>query len=692
MFIFKFFLPFISLVTLFPIQGFGNLSCRYINSIQDQFLKNHILYSKITPTIKKRVLNNFLKDLDREKIYFLKSDIKSIEKRNHRLLSNIKNRNCSDLYHIYNIYSKRVKERLDFAKKYLDKNFKFKPNLTYILDEDQKTYPSSERKANRLMEAYLQYQVANIFLIENDLQKSINHIFHIFKNISKQVTSWKPQLNPKELRECIKKSNNSFQSCKPTKWFSLYLNSFAQSLDSHSSYLTREEVEDFNISMNLSLEGIGATLSSRFGYTIIENLVPGGAAFKSKKLKRKDKILAVGQQSKKKLINVFGERIEDVVSIIRGKKGTPVYLKILRENKKKQKSIFTVKIIRSTVDLVEEAASIDYVKKTLKNHSHTIGIIKVPSFYGSGRYGKSVTTDIKNLLNKAKKKQISSLVLDLSNNRGGSLDEAVSLAGLFFAEGNVVKQSEKNYKSPVLLMDRDPRIFYKGDLVVLVNRLSASASEIVSGTLQNYNRAVIVGGDHTFGKGSVQSVEHLRNHLGALKTTVGLYFIPSGKSTQKRGVISDISLPSIFNLNDIGEKNLDYTLPEQSIADFKSPPKEIFSNQLNKNWKPISSKTISYLKLLSKKRVAVNKDFKKILAQIKKIESKNKKRIKISKVLNKKDDDMEDIVDREDLYNSKKSKERYLKRADVQEAANIALDLASLHKTVLLKKARLPKK
>ena len=208
------------------------------------------------------------------------------------------------------------------------------------------------------------------------------------------------------------------------------------------------------------------------------------------------------------------------------------------------------------MNLKEEEASISFHDVKIKAKAYKVALLKVPSFYGSSASGKSVTRDVKKLLSSAKKKKVSALVLDLSNNRGGSLDEAVDLSGLFFAKGNVVKQSSKishKKKRTETFKDRDKRIFYKGPLVVLVNRLSASASEIVSGTLQDYNRAVIVGGDHTFGKGSVQAIEILKK-LGALKTTVGLYFIPSGKSTQKEGVSSDISFPSIFNVDELGEK------------------------------------------------------------------------------------------------------------------------------------------
>jgi len=672
----KWFLFLISVTFSIPINGYS-LSCNYINDIQNQFLKTHILHSTITPQIKGRILNNLLDLLDSEKIYFLESDIQAIRSRSSHLLSNIKRQNCSHLYYIYNIYSKRVKDRLTFAKQYLNKSFKFKPNLVYVLDDKIKKYPKSKKAANQLMEAYIQYQVANIFLIEEDLPKSISHLFHILNNISKQVASWKPQLNPRELRECNIKSKNGFKACHPNKWHSLYLNAFALSLDSHSSYLNAQDMEDFYITSSLSLEGIGASLRSRFGYTIVEQLIPGGAAFKSKKIKRKDKILAVGQ-SKKNLINIFGERIEDVVSIIRGPKGTPVYLKILREEEGK-KTTFIVKLIRNTVELIEEAASIVYFQRKRYNKTHTVGVIKVPTFYHSRKSGKSVTKDVKKLLKQAQKKKITSLVLDLSNNRGGFLDEAVDLVGLFIASGHVVKQSEKNSTSSTLLKDKDRKIFYKDSLVVLVNRLSASASEIVSGTLQDYKRAVIVGGDHTFGKGSVQSIEHLRRGLGALKTTVGLYFTPSGKTTQKQGVISDIPLPSIFNLDEIGEKNLDYTLQATSIPSFKSPASDLFSSHSKKDWKPLTLKLIANLKSLSQKRVSHNPEFKKIITKTKELKRKAKyqKRIKISEILNKKnnEEELKELSENEDIYDTDKKHKRYLKRADVQEAVDIAVDL-----------------
>ena len=655
-----------------------NLSCRQIYKIQSLFLKHHISYTRHTSKLRNQVLQQFLKNLDREKIYFLQSDITNIKRKNKRLFSNLKKQKCPGLYYIHKIYLKRMNERMEYAKTLLNDKFLFSKKIKYLLDEDLKKYPKTTQEANQNMKAYIQYLVANVFLFEKNLQKAVTQVSHILNKDKKQVLSWKPQLNPMERRLCKRKSENSFKACKPTKWFSNYLNAYSQSLDSHSSYLDREDLEEFYINMNLELEGIGATLSSRFGYTVVEELVPGGAAFKSKKIKSKDKILEVGQK-KDKLINIFGERLEDVVTIIRGPKGTSVFLKILREGKDGKNIISIVELIRDRVDLKEKVASISYHKKKINGKIYKIGLLTVPTFYGSHGIGKSVTKDVQKILLAAKKQKIQALVLDLSNNRGGALDEAVDLSGLFFAKGNVVKQSEKNQSKNHILRDNDERIFYEGPLVVLTNRLSASASEIVAGTLQDYQRAVIVGGDYTFGKGSVQSVEQIFSNLGALKTTVGLYFIPSGKSTQKIGVSSDIVFPSLLNIEELGEKSLDHTLPSKTIQSFKSPPSEIFATG-KKNWKPINKKIIKKLKSYSEERIKKNKKFqkiKKLLAKRKEKKAKNQKEISIAEILkNEEEEEAEKSNKVEEASLTEKNKKRYFERPDIQEALNVAGDLA----------------
>ena len=695
---------FFVILSFAPSSKANEISCKDIAMIQTEFLQHHILYNTLTNTLKARIINQFINEMDREKLYFLSSDVQKIKKNYKKFFKDIKANKCKELYRIYDIYSKRVNERIQFAKKYLSSDFQLDKKITYVVDDDLKKHPISTAKANQKILQYIQYQVANIFLLEQDLKKAKSQFSFMLNNVNKQVKSWKPLLNSRERRICRKKSQNSFKACKPSNWYSFYLDTYSKSLDSHSSFMDSSDMEEFYISMNLEFEGIGATLSSRFGYTVVEKLSPGGAAERSKQIKEKDKILAVGQSSKK-LIDIFGENIEDVVSIIRGKKGTPVYLKILRKTEKDNKT-FTVKLVRSQIELKEKAASISYHNLKKGKKLYKIGLIQVPSFYGSNFFGKSVSRDVKKLLIEANQKKIDSLVLDLSYNRGGSLDEAVYLSGLFFSKGNVVKQSErnkgniinpyslnfaqKNHSSKILskqgyknhiFKDRDERIFYNKPLVILVNRLSASASEIVSGALQDYNRAVIVGGDHTFGKGSVQSVQPI-GRLGALRTTIGLYFIPSGRSTQKIGIKSDISLPNIFNINTIGEKNLEHVLPSKNTSSFKSKPESIFTKSQKNNWKTVNKQMIEQLKIASVKRVQKNKKFQEIKKQLLEIEEKekNQKMISVAEILENKDNKTEEEKEREreNLMETNEDKKKYHQRPDIQEALKIARDLVIL--------------
>ena len=654
-----------------PFRVYAQISCKDVSAIQNEFLKNHILYDKLSFNLKERTLNQFIKNLDREKIYFLATDIRNIKRKNNRLFSDLSNKRCQGLYYIYDIYLRRVNERIAFAQKLLNDKFLFIKSLKHILDEDLNYHPKSTKEANEKMKAYVHYKVAHSFLVEKDLKKSVNYISLILKNIQKQIYSWKPILSFKEKRRCWNKSKDSFKACKPYKWFSNYLNAYSQSLDPHSSYLDKEALEQFYISMHLRLEGIGATLTSQFGYTIVKEVIPGGAAFKSKKIEPEDIILEVGQ-SPNKLVSIFGERLDDVISIIRGPKGSPVYLKISRKKENSKNHVFVVKLIRSVVNLKDKEASISYHEKEVDGKTYKIGLLKVDSFYGSYNSGKSVTRDTTKLLKEAKKENIQALVLDLSNNRGGSLDEAVYLSGLFFSRGNVVKQSARDVKHTYILKDYDSRVFYNGPLVVLVNRYSASASEIVAGALQDYNRAVVVGGDHTFGKGSIQSIDRLTS-LSAIKTTVGLYFIPSGRSTQKTGVSSDIVFPSVLHIDELGEKNLDHVLPSQVIESFKSGSKDIFLEK-STDWMPINKTMVEQLKQISEKRVAKNEKFQDILKDIEKQKKDilDKKTITIAEVLKNGSDKEEGDSDEGGLFTDDQKK--YFERPDVQEALNVAGD------------------
>ena len=598
---------------------------------------------------------------------------------------------------IYDLYYKRVSERVKFVNSYFKSKFILESTLQLTLDSKKRKRSRNLRQLKEFHKKYIQYQMANAIIAsdkedyEEQVVEAKKNILRNYNRLEKQVKSWSVNLSKKEKKKCSrqKQPDKNGIICKPYKWYSFYLNSFAKGFDPHSGYLSQEDHEDFEINMKLSLEGIGASLSTRYGHTIIEKLIPGGAAARSGQLKAKDKILAVGQKAKK-LVNVFNMDLRDVVTMIRGKKGTPVYLKIMRMGKKKKKKIFTVRLIRDRVNLEDQAASIYYFDRKIGNKKHKVAAILLPSFYGEGRTGgRSVTEDVRELLRQAKKQNVLAVVLDMSHNGGGSLTEAVYLAGLFFAKGSVVRQLVKTksgdrYRT---FPDMDEKVEYSGPLVVLVNRVSASASEIVSGTLQSYKRAVVVGGDHTFGKGSIQSVERLRFGLGSIRVTVGLFFIPSGYSTQLNGVTSDIKFPSIFSSDEIGEKTLDYVLPEKKIPAFIS--ETAYISEGKGKWEPVTDKLIGFLRKRSLKRVRSNEKFNEIKKEILELEAKKKKGYvtTIAQIFDqaRKDDKEEENKKKDDEDNDKESlKEKYMERPHVQEAVNIAIDQVRWNKNAVL--------
>ncbi|WP_413582350.1 S41 family peptidase [Bdellovibrio sp. HCB288] len=627
------------------------LECRYISVIEQGFLANHVKYSDRNAELANRVTEQYLKRLDPSKIYLTQADVDAIKKDMSNVFEKTKNRDCTFLDKAQKMVLERVQDRANFAKKYLGKDFKFESNTEFAFDPDKKPWPKNGDEANEYLKKYIQFQIGNYLATDMKLDEAK-------KNVEKNY------------ERAVKRTQETTQD----DLLSGYLDSFARALDPHSSFFSRDVLEDFEIQMRLSLEGIGATLSSQDGFTVVEALVPGGAAAKSGLIEPQDKIIAVGQD-KGAMENVIDQDLKDVVKKIRGKKGTKVRLTILRKAGEGKKR-FDVTLTREKVNLEDEAASITYVDKEVGGQKKKIGILNFPSFYAdSRRGGRSSATDMKVLIKEAVAKKVDGLVLDLSNNGGGSLEDAVKIAGLFFQTGNVVKQSSKNEgRAEAALRDTDAAVDWNGPLVVLTSRISASASEIVSGTLQDYKRAVVVGGDHTYGKGSVQSVLPIPNDLGAIKVTVGMFFVPSGKSTQHRGVDADIVLPGPFSTDDIGEKYMDYSLPPKTIEAFISP--DAFVKEGSGAWKEIKPEWLKQMSERSADRVAKSDDFKKIVDELNKAKARGKV-IRVSEVLKDKNEKEKKEKAKKVASKAKKTEE-YLKRPDIQEATNVLLDLIQL--------------
>lgn len=647
------------------------LSCVHLYPVQIKYLEKHVNFGKLNKNLETRSIEQFVKRLDGSKLYLLDKDVKEIEKMMSGIFDKTRNKDCSALEKANALFVKRVEERVAYAKKFLGPKFQYLPDSKIHRDPEDRPRPKTVKEANKFHETYMQYQVASYLATDLKMDEAKQQIIRNYERALKKV-----------------------QEFKKEDLLSSYLDSFARALDPHSSYLSADALEDFEIQMRLSLEGIGATLSSQDGFTVIEQLIPGGAADASGKLKPKDRIIAVAQGKDQPFQNVIEMELRDVVKLIRGPKGTEVRLKILRKTAK-EPTRFEISLNRDKIKLEDEAASITYLDREIGGQKLKVGLLNLPSFYADNRKnGPSAATDMKKLLADAVKNKADAIVLDLSSNGGGSLRDAVDIAGLFFGTGNVVKQSQRvtseldqvNYET---LRDTDSTVDWAGPLVVLTSRVSASASEIVSGTLQDYKRAIVVGGDHTFGKGSVQSVEYLPLGLGAIKTTVGMFFTPGGESTQHRGVDADIAFPSAFAIEEVGEKTLDYSLPPKKIKEFISPT--AFVTEGKGAWTPLTKDSIKRLKEKSLVRIAAAPEFKKIKDDLDKAKKRGKMIVVGDLIKDKevaaKEKDKEpgkkekiEPGDNEDDENvtltREERKKKYLERADVVESVNLAADLA----------------
>jgi carboxyl-terminal processing protease len=636
----------------------SDLNCSHIAPIQMRFLSRHVVYSEMNKNLERRTVDQYIKHLDGSKIYLLQPDITAINKSMTGIFAKTREQDCAPILDAYALLKKRIRENVTFAQGYLGKDFKFDPKTKLVTDPLKRSFAKTQKDAEDYMKKYIQLQVASYMAtdVKEDeaRQKALKNYDRALKKIDEEG--------------------------KTPDVLASYLDSFALALDPHSTYWSPDSFEEFEIGIRLSLEGIGATLSSKDGFTVIEQLLPGGAAEKSGQLHAKDMIVAVGQDEKGVFEDVVDQDLRDVVKKIRGKKGTLVRLKILRKGDTGSKT-FEIALTRDKIDIADEAAAIHYIDKEFNGKKLKIGLLDLPTFYADSREGeRSSAADMKKLLREARDKKIDALVLDLSSNGGGSLQDAVEIAGQFFREGNVVKQSSRDPMNPELVLaDKDPLVDWPGPLVVLTSRVTASASEIVSGTLQDYHRAVIVGADHTFGKGTVQAVEPLPQKLGAIKTTIGLYYIPSGESTQHIGVVGDVTLPSVLSVEELGEKNLDYSLPPSHIKPFISA--EAYVPTGRGAWQVIDKKIIATLKADSLKRVAKDPEFKKVREDITKSEKHKNGEVVVSDFLKDKEDaNKEQKKDEGKNYAETQvaKKERYLKRADIQEVLTIAAELATL--------------
>lgn len=550
--------------------------------ITAQFTRAHYKKIKIDDVLSEQIFDRYIKQLDYSRNIFLASDVEAFEQYRTEFDSVIARGKLDIAYQIYNLNLKRRLERYEFALSLLenDKPFDFTLDESYNFDREEAKRPISTAELNALWRKKVKYDALNLTLAGKEWPKI-------------------QEVLGKRYRYAIKRLKQS----ESEDVFQVVMNSFARVVEPHTSYLSPRNAERFQMEMNLSLEGIGAVLRAEEDYTTIQSIVSGGPADKSNELKPKDRIVGVSQDDKD-FVDVIGWRLDDVVELIKGPKGSKVRLQVLGAESEDDGSIKVVSIIRDTIKLEDRAAKSEvYFEKSGDENSKKLGVITIPSFYNN------LSRDVKTELAKLRDENVEGIIVDLRGNGGGSLSEATLLTGLFIDKGPVV-QVRDGANRVQINSDTDGVSFYDGPLTVMVDRYSASASEIFSAAIQDYGRGVIVG-EHTFGKGTVQQHRGLGrvydlydNPFGSIQFTIAKFYRINGGSTQHRGVLPDILFPSAVDPQEWGESREENALPWDQI------PRARY-NKLGD-----ISTDLSYLSSLHDARVVDNQEFNYLLSDI----------------------------------------------------------------------------
>ena len=522
-----------------------------VNTILSRY---HYKKFNLDDSLSSVIFDRYIKSLDYNRSFFLASDIKNFEKYRFKLDDDFKDGNVAPEFEIYNVFTKRLDNRIKYVHELLKKGFDFSINENYEFKRDSAAWPKDEKEWDEIWRKKIKSDAISLLLagknwpsIDTTLQKRYDNYKRAFS-----------QLNSEDV-------------------FQIVMNSLTESIDPHTNYLSPISSANFKIDMARALEGIGAQLTSEDDYTKVHEVLPGGPAFKSNLIHNGDRIIGVAQGKNGEMVDVIGWRLNDVVKLIRGPKGTVVRLQILPAAEGINAVPKEIKITRDKVKLEEMSAKDDSLDITNNKVPFRFGVISIPAFYrdfeaqakGDKNY-KSTTRDVKKLIEELKKQKVDGIILDLRNNGGGSLQEAIALTGLFIKSGPVVQVKNSDGTIDVG-KDPDPGIVYNGPLIVLVNRFSASASEIFSAAIQDYGRGLIVG-ENTYGKGTVQNLIDLNRVMknsddkyGQIKLTIAKFYRVTGGSTQHLGVKPDIEFPSAYTADEFGESSQPSALPWDQI-------------------------------------------------------------------------------------------------------------------------------
>jgi len=511
--------------------------------VVEQLRRNHFVDLNVDDDLSSQIFDNYIEALDPARYYFMASDIAEFEGYRYDLDNALRRGDLLPAFKMFNRLQQRLLDRTAYAQNKISgglTDLDFTTNATVQIKREDAPWPVTQTEQDELWDRRIQSQVLSMKLNDKDLEEIVETLGKRYRNQRKVA-----------LRN---RSEDAFQT---------FINAFASTFDPHTQYFSPRTSTNFNINMSLSLEGIGAVLQTDEDATKIVRLVPAGPADKSGDLKPADTISAVGQGTQGPMIDVVGWRLDDVVELIRGPKDSTVRLAVSSDDADSDETRI-VTIVRNTIKLEEQAAQAKVITLNESGAEKRIGVIDIPTFYldFKGQQDRapdyrSTTKDVTRLITQLKDEGIDGLIIDLRNNGGGSLQEADTMTSLFIPSGPTV-QVKSSRSRPTIYSNDDDSVIYDGPMAVMVNRLSASASEIFAGAMQDYGRALVLGGQ-TFGKGTVQTMIPLNR--GQLKLTAAKFYRVSGQSTQNQGVIPDIEFPSLFDQDAIGESSLDGAMP-----------------------------------------------------------------------------------------------------------------------------------
>ena len=608
--------------------------------------EGHYTRQKLNEDVSRKFLQTYLEMLDFSHLFFTQKDIDDLNaKYGSSMAGDVLLGNLKPAYEIYALYTKRMDDRVAKIKELLKQPIDFKGSATVELSRQKSSWPKDDAEADQLWRGRIANELLQEHLSEHPIEPPAQLVARRYDRLARNV-------HEEDKDEQMK----------------LFLDALAQAYDPHSEYLSKADMKNFSINMGLSLVGIGAMLRSEDGYAKIESLVPGGPAQADGRLKVGDRITAVAQ-GPADYVDVREMRLDKVVEMIRGKKGTHVRLLVIPSDATDPSRRKNVELVRDEIKLKDQEARADIIiRKDENGDPIKLGWLTLPSFYADmDKHQKSTTRDVLALLKRLKKENIAGLVIDLRRNGGGSLEEALSLTGLFLKSGPIVQTKDYNGSIRVSA-NPDPGIAYSGPMVVLTSRQSASASEIFAAALQDYGRAVVVGDKNTFGKGTVQTILPIGRFAsllgsrsdedGALKLTIQKFYRVAGGSTQLHGVASDVILPSLSDLPEFGEGALKNALAYDEVAKARYT-----------KWSDSHSLFIDQLRRRSEERVKNDPEFHYVMEDIGRLRHKlDENRISLNEDQRKKE------LQDDKLRKETRSKERLARNQEEPQIYRVTLD------------------